>query len=212
MKLSEPYKPGATEGHRGHERAEVSAARIAGGRDRQSGEFRKTVLFCCFVLTVPVPELSSRTAVEGKPVPHGESGPVLRSGPSRHGGDGDQAQRERVQRRSHPAAGGKTTSAIQEYGFSPAVFRFGGDLIVPLFGLSQLMTVVQKLISNRKVQEQQMALANQAVYLNQLALQNGLMGAGGLSQLDLLGLYQQLHGLHGPHQGMGKNPGPSKGL
>uniref|UniRef100_A0A674PLQ5 DNA helicase n=1 Tax=Takifugu rubripes TaxID=31033 RepID=A0A674PLQ5_TAKRU len=31
-------------------------------------------------------------------------------------------------------------------------------------------------------------------------------------QLDLLGLYQQLHGLHGPHQGMGKNPGPSKGL
>uniref|UniRef100_H3CU71 DNA helicase n=1 Tax=Tetraodon nigroviridis TaxID=99883 RepID=H3CU71_TETNG len=75
-----------------------------------------------------------------------------------------------------------------------------------------LMMVVQKLINNRKVQEQQMALANQAVYLNQLALQNGLMGAGGLSQLDLLGLYQQLHGLHGPHQGMGKNPGPSKGL
>uniref|UniRef100_A0A674N1B1 DNA helicase n=1 Tax=Takifugu rubripes TaxID=31033 RepID=A0A674N1B1_TAKRU len=75
-----------------------------------------------------------------------------------------------------------------------------------------LMTVVQKLINNRKVQEQQMALANQAVYLNQLALQNGLIGAGGLSQLDLLGLYQQLHGLHGPHQGMGKNPGPSKGL
>lgn len=91
-------------------------------------------------------------------------------------------------------------------------FRFGGYLIVPLFGFSQLMTVVQKLISNRKVQEQQMALANQAVYLNQLALQNGLMGGGGLSQLDLLGLYQQLHGLHGPHQGMGKNPGPSKGL
>lgn len=91
-------------------------------------------------------------------------------------------------------------------------FRFGGYLIVSLFGFSQLMTVVQKLISNRKVQEQQMALANQAVYLNQLALQNGLMGAGGLSQLDLLGLYQQLHGLHGPHQGMGKNPGPSKGL
>uniref|UniRef100_H2T6G5 DNA helicase n=1 Tax=Takifugu rubripes TaxID=31033 RepID=H2T6G5_TAKRU len=72
--------------------------------------------------------------------------------------------------------------------------------------------IVQKLINNRKVQEQQMALANQAVYLNQLALQNGLIGAGGLSQLDLLGLYQQLHGLHGPHQGMGKNPGPSKGL
>uniref|UniRef100_A0A669BLF7 DNA helicase n=1 Tax=Oreochromis niloticus TaxID=8128 RepID=A0A669BLF7_ORENI len=48
-------------------------------------------------------------------------------------------------------------------------------------------------------------------YLNQLALQNGMMGAGGLSQMDLLTLYQQLHGLGG-HQGMGKNPGPSKGL
>uniref|UniRef100_A0A674MB37 DNA helicase n=1 Tax=Takifugu rubripes TaxID=31033 RepID=A0A674MB37_TAKRU len=89
---------------------------------------------------------------------------------------------------------------------------FDWYFIASLFGFSQLMTVVQKLINNRKVQEQQMALANQAVYLNQLALQNGLIGAGGLSQLDLLGLYQQLHGLHGPHQGMGKNPGPSKGL
>ncbi|KAK2904027.1 transcriptional regulator ATRX isoform X1 [Channa argus] len=73
-----------------------------------------------------------------------------------------------------------------------------------------LMMFVQKLITNRKVQEQQLALANQANYLNQLALQNGMMG-GGLSQMDLLGLYQQLHGL-GSHQGMGKNPGPSKGL
>ncbi|XP_041845424.1 transcriptional regulator ATRX isoform X2 [Melanotaenia boesemani] len=74
-----------------------------------------------------------------------------------------------------------------------------------------LMMYVQKLITNRKVQEQQMALANQATYLNQLALQNGMMGGGGLSQMDLIGLYQQLHGM-GTHQGMGKNPGPSKGL
>ncbi|KAM4555400.1 transcriptional regulator ATRX [Odontesthes bonariensis] len=77
-----------------------------------------------------------------------------------------------------------------------------------------LMMFVQKLITNRKVQEQQMALANQATYLNQLAMQNGMMGSGGgggLSQMDLLGIYQQLHGM-GTHQSMGKNPGPSKGL
>ncbi|XP_039975295.1 transcriptional regulator ATRX isoform X2 [Xiphias gladius] len=74
-----------------------------------------------------------------------------------------------------------------------------------------LMMFVQKLITNRKMQEQQLAMANQANYLNQLALQNGMMGGGGISQMDLLGLYQQLHGL-GSHQGMGKNPGPSKGL
>uniref|UniRef100_A0A8C4E5W4 DNA helicase n=1 Tax=Dicentrarchus labrax TaxID=13489 RepID=A0A8C4E5W4_DICLA len=74
-----------------------------------------------------------------------------------------------------------------------------------------LMMFVQKLITNRKVQEQQLAMANQASYLNQLALQNGMMGGSGLSQMDLLGLYQQLHGL-GSHQNMGKNPGPSKGL
>ncbi|XP_056294687.1 transcriptional regulator ATRX isoform X2 [Pseudoliparis swirei] len=74
-----------------------------------------------------------------------------------------------------------------------------------------LMMYVQKMVTNRKVQEQQMAMANQASYLNQLAMQNGMMGGGGLSQMDLVGLYQQLHGL-GSHQGMGKNPGPSKGL
>ncbi|XP_041799426.1 transcriptional regulator ATRX [Chelmon rostratus] len=74
-----------------------------------------------------------------------------------------------------------------------------------------LMMFVQKVITNRKVQEQQLAMANQANYLNQLALQNGMMGGSGLSQMDLLGIYQQLHGL-GPHQSMGKNPGPSKGL
>uniref|UniRef100_A0AAQ6AC07 DNA helicase n=1 Tax=Amphiprion ocellaris TaxID=80972 RepID=A0AAQ6AC07_AMPOC len=74
-----------------------------------------------------------------------------------------------------------------------------------------LMMFVQKLITNRKVQEQQLAMANQANYLNQLALQNGMMGGSGLSQMDLLGIYQQLHGMS-THQGMGKNPGPSKGL
>uniref|UniRef100_A0A665WMF9 DNA helicase n=1 Tax=Echeneis naucrates TaxID=173247 RepID=A0A665WMF9_ECHNA len=74
-----------------------------------------------------------------------------------------------------------------------------------------LMMFVQKLVTNRKMQEQQLAIANQASYLNQLAMQNGMMGASGLSQMELLGLYQQLHGL-GSHQGMGKNPGPSKGL
>uniref|UniRef100_A0A8C6KIF6 DNA helicase n=1 Tax=Nothobranchius furzeri TaxID=105023 RepID=A0A8C6KIF6_NOTFU len=74
-----------------------------------------------------------------------------------------------------------------------------------------LMMFVQKLITNRKVQEQQLAMANQATYLNQLAMQNGLMGAGGLSQVDLLGLYQRLHGM-GSNQGMGKSPGPSKGM
>ncbi|KAM8848753.1 transcriptional regulator ATRX isoform 1-T2 [Synchiropus picturatus] len=74
-----------------------------------------------------------------------------------------------------------------------------------------LMMYVQKLINNRKVQEQQLAMANQASYLNQLALQNGMLGAGGLSQMDLLGLYQQLHGMSS-HQAMGKNPGPSTGL
>ncbi|XP_017279651.1 transcriptional regulator ATRX [Kryptolebias marmoratus] len=74
-----------------------------------------------------------------------------------------------------------------------------------------LMMFVQKLITNRKVQEQQMAMANQASYLNQLAMQNGLMGSGGLNQMDLLGLYQRLHGM-GTNQGVSKNPGPSQGL
>ncbi|XP_071773053.1 transcriptional regulator ATRX isoform X1 [Centroberyx gerrardi] len=74
-----------------------------------------------------------------------------------------------------------------------------------------LMMYVQKVITNRKVREQQLAMANQATYLNQLALQNGMLGASGLSQMELLGLYQQLHGMS-PHQAMGKNPGPSKGL
>lgn len=80
-----------------------------------------------------------------------------------------------------------------------------------LFVSAQLMMFVQKLLTNRKVQEQQLAMANQASYLNQLVLQNGMMGGNRLSQMDLLGIYQQLHGL-GAHQAMDKNPGPSKGL
>ncbi|KAK5605646.1 hypothetical protein CRENBAI_008563 [Crenichthys baileyi] len=76
-----------------------------------------------------------------------------------------------------------------------------------------LMMYVQKLITNRKVQEQQLAMANQATYLNQLALQNGMM-AGGMNQMNLLGLYQRLHGMGGNQGGGGggKNPGPSQGM
>uniref|UniRef100_A0A8B9LG50 DNA helicase n=1 Tax=Astyanax mexicanus TaxID=7994 RepID=A0A8B9LG50_ASTMX len=74
-----------------------------------------------------------------------------------------------------------------------------------------LMMYVQKVIANRKVQEQQMAIARQGLLMNQLALQNGI--AGGMSQMELLGLYQQLGALQGmPGSQMGKNPGPSKGL
>ncbi|XP_060783490.1 transcriptional regulator ATRX isoform X2 [Neoarius graeffei] len=74
-----------------------------------------------------------------------------------------------------------------------------------------LMMYVQKVIANRKVQEQQMALARQGLLMNQLALQNGI--AGGMSQMELLGLYQQLGALQGlPTSQIGKNPGPSKGL
>lgn len=73
------------------------------------------------------------------------------------------------------------------------------------------MMYVQKVIANRKVQEQQMAMARQGLLMNQLALQNGI--AGGMSQMELLGLYQQLGALQGlPGPQMGKNPGPSKGL
>ncbi|XP_061755671.1 transcriptional regulator ATRX isoform X3 [Nerophis ophidion] len=73
-----------------------------------------------------------------------------------------------------------------------------------------LMMYVQKVINNRKVHEQQLAMANQTNLLN-MALQNGMLGGNRLSQMDLLGLYQQLHGVN-PHAAMGKNPGPSKGL
>ncbi|KAB5571087.1 hypothetical protein PHYPO_G00220900 [Pangasianodon hypophthalmus] len=74
-----------------------------------------------------------------------------------------------------------------------------------------LMMYVQKVIANRKVQEQQLALARQGLLMNQLAIQNGI--AGGMSQMDLLGLYQQLGALQGlPTSQIGKNPGPSKGL
>uniref|UniRef100_A0A8C7MA83 DNA helicase n=1 Tax=Oncorhynchus kisutch TaxID=8019 RepID=A0A8C7MA83_ONCKI len=74
-----------------------------------------------------------------------------------------------------------------------------------------LMMYVQKVITNRKVREQQMAMANQAQLMSQM---NGMLGAGGMSQMELLGLYQQLGALQGhpTHPSMGgKNPGPSKG-
>uniref|UniRef100_A0A9J8APM5 DNA helicase n=1 Tax=Cyprinus carpio carpio TaxID=630221 RepID=A0A9J8APM5_CYPCA len=74
-----------------------------------------------------------------------------------------------------------------------------------------LMMYVQKVIANRKVQEQQLAMARQGLLLNQLAMQNGLTGP--INQMDLLGLYQQLGALQGlPSSQLGKNPGPSKGL
>ncbi|KAF4105299.1 hypothetical protein G5714_014630 [Onychostoma macrolepis] len=74
-----------------------------------------------------------------------------------------------------------------------------------------LMMYVQKVIANRKVQEQQLAMARQGLLLNQLAMQNGLTGP--INQMDLLGLYQQLGALQGlPSPQLGKNPGPSKGL
>ncbi|CAL8263387.1 unnamed protein product [Lota lota] len=101
---------------------------------------------------------------------------------------------------------GQQTSVEMELKRREAVYR---DV---LSKQQTLMMYVQKVITNRKMREQQMAMANQATYLNQLAqLQNGMMGNSGLSQMDLLGLYQQLHGMP-PHQAMGKNPGPSKGL
>ncbi|XP_034147598.1 transcriptional regulator ATRX isoform X3 [Esox lucius] len=74
-----------------------------------------------------------------------------------------------------------------------------------------LMMYVQKVIANRKVREQQIAMANQAQLMSQM---NGMLGAGGLSQMELLGLYQQLGALQGlpSHPSMGgKNPGPSQG-
>ncbi|XP_066504540.1 transcriptional regulator ATRX isoform X2 [Hoplias malabaricus] len=74
-----------------------------------------------------------------------------------------------------------------------------------------LMMYVQKVIANRKVQEQQLAMARQGLLMNQLAFQNGI--AGGMSQMELLGLYQQLGGLQGlPTSQLSKSPGPSKGL
>ncbi|KAJ8372577.1 hypothetical protein AAFF_G00281210 [Aldrovandia affinis] len=82
-----------------------------------------------------------------------------------------------------------------------------------------LMMYVQKVITNRKVQEQQIAMANRANLLNQLAMQNGMMGTQGLNQMDFLGLYQQfgaqlsqaMPGVAPPNTQMSKNPGSSKG-
>ncbi|XP_028816103.1 transcriptional regulator ATRX isoform X2 [Denticeps clupeoides] len=78
---------------------------------------------------------------------------------------------------------------------------------------NMLMMYVQKILGNRKVHEQQMAMAKQGLLMNQLALQNGMIGAGGLSQMDLLSLYQQFHAMQGmASPQLGKSPGPSKGL
>nr|XP_015206553.1 PREDICTED: transcriptional regulator ATRX [Lepisosteus oculatus] len=84
-----------------------------------------------------------------------------------------------------------------------------------------LIMYVQKVLTNRKVHEQQMALANRANLMNQMAMQKGVMGAHGFNQLDLLSLYQQLSGgLQPPGlqrvpspttQMRSKNPGPSQG-
>ena len=71
------------------------------------------------------------------------------------------------------------------------------------------MMYVQKVLNNRKVQEQQLAMAKQGLLMNQMALQNGMMGPGNLNQMELMGLYQHLQQMQ---QGMGGNPGPSKGL
>uniref|UniRef100_A0A672KR62 DNA helicase n=1 Tax=Sinocyclocheilus grahami TaxID=75366 RepID=A0A672KR62_SINGR len=86
------------------------------------------------------------------------------------------------------------------------------DVYRDVLGKQQtLMMYVQKVIANRKLQEQQLAMARQGLLLNQLAMQNGL-GAP-MNQMDLLGLYQQLGALQGvPSAQLGKNPGPSKGL
>ncbi|XP_033829398.1 transcriptional regulator ATRX isoform X2 [Periophthalmus magnuspinnatus] len=97
----------------------------------------------------------------------------------------------------HAVALNRQANVEMEIKRREAVYR---DILARQQGL---MGFVQKLMNNRKVQQQQLALANQQY---QLAL-----GASGMSQMDLLGLYQHLHGL-GSHQAMGKSPGPSKGL
>ncbi|KAJ8254892.1 hypothetical protein GJAV_G00198530 [Gymnothorax javanicus] len=79
-----------------------------------------------------------------------------------------------------------------------------------------LMMYVQKIITNRKVHEQQIALANRANLLSQLAMQNGMMGPQGLNQIDLMGMYSQfspqmLQGMASQNLPMSKNPGSSKG-
>ncbi|XP_059378160.1 transcriptional regulator ATRX-like [Carassius carassius] len=105
----------------------------------------------------------------------------------------------------HSMALGRQASCEMEIKHREAAYR-------DVLGKQQtLMMYVQKVLANRKVQEQQMAIARQGMLLNQLAMQNGL--AAPMNQMDLLGLYQQLGALQGlPSSQLGKNPGPSKGL
>uniref|UniRef100_A0A3Q2YN28 DNA helicase n=1 Tax=Hippocampus comes TaxID=109280 RepID=A0A3Q2YN28_HIPCM len=82
---------------------------------------------------------------------------------------------------------------------------------------------VQALAMGRMATLEIEAKRREAVYRETLTMQqsvrqhctdgvlNGMLGGNRLSQMDLLGLYQQLHGMN-PHAAMGKNPGPSKGL
>ncbi|MBN3295323.1 ATRX regulator, partial [Amia calva] len=84
-----------------------------------------------------------------------------------------------------------------------------------------LIMYVQKVLTNRKAHEQQMALANRANLLNQMAMQKGVLNTHAFSQLDLLNLYQQLNSALQPQtlqrvpsptsQMRNKNPGPSQG-
>ncbi|XP_039621678.1 transcriptional regulator ATRX isoform X2 [Polypterus senegalus] len=82
-----------------------------------------------------------------------------------------------------------------------------------------LIMYVQKVLSNRKIQEQHLAM-QRAQLLNRMGLQKGQLGA--YNQMEMLGLYQQaLGGAMQPpslqnmsaalNQMRSKNPGPSQG-
>ncbi|KAK6480455.1 mRNAional regulator ATRX-like [Huso huso] len=85
-----------------------------------------------------------------------------------------------------------------------------------------LIMYIQKVLTERKIHEQQMAM-QRATLLNRMAMPKGAMGGGqgGFSQLDLMGLYQQMTGGMQPpplqrvpspaNQMKSKNPGPSQG-
>ncbi|MBN3276792.1 ATRX regulator, partial [Polyodon spathula] len=85
-----------------------------------------------------------------------------------------------------------------------------------------LIMYIQKVLTDRKIHEQQIAM-QRATLLNRMAMPKGAMGGGqgGFSQLDLMGLYQQMTGGMQPpplqrvpspaNQMKSKNPGPSQG-
>ncbi|MGH0177101.1 UNVERIFIED_CONTAM: hypothetical protein FKN15_074300 [Acipenser sinensis] len=85
-----------------------------------------------------------------------------------------------------------------------------------------LIMYIQKVLTERKIHEQQMAM-QRATLLNRMAMPKGAMGGGqgGFSQMDLMGLYQQMTGGMQPpplqrvpspaNQMKSKNPGPSQG-